>query len=172
MKNLKEYIVEGIFDIDNNIDKVDDTVIPKYWFDLFDDDKNYPKILKDFIKVVRKDGGKKISKNQMDIDSDVCYVSTRSSGKIYISSLKGGNTNYICHSIDFIYSDEIYGKRKWLTAQIECRIFDDNDMFPNDIILRHMSVLNPLMDDFKNIYTLPKKYWGIINKIIENDKHQ
>ena len=114
---------------------------------------------------------KKTSKNQMNIDSDVCYVSTRSSGKIYISSLRGGNTNYICHYIDFIYSDEIYGTRRWLTAQIECRIFDDNDMFPNDIILRHMSVTKPLMDDFKNIYTLPRKYWGIINKIIENGKH-
>ena len=41
MKNLKEYIVEGIFDIDDNIDKVDDTVTPKYWFDLFNDDKLY-----------------------------------------------------------------------------------------------------------------------------------
>ena len=115
MKDLKEYIVEGIFDVDDNIDKVDDTVIPKYWFDLFDDDKNYPKILKDFIKAVKKDGGKKTSKNQMNIDSDVCYVSTRSSGKIYISSLKGGNTNYICHYIDFIYSDEIYSDEAFVS---------------------------------------------------------
>ena len=26
MKNLKEYIVEGIFDIDDNIDKVDESI--------------------------------------------------------------------------------------------------------------------------------------------------
>ena len=35
-----------------------------------------------------------------------------------------------------------------------------------------MSVLKPIMDDFKNIYTLPEKYWGIINKIKEKDKLQ
>ena len=118
MINLKNYIIESIFDIEDNINNIDNTAIPKYWFDLFNDDKNYPKILKDFIKAVRKDGGKKTLKNQMDIDSDVCYVSIRSSGKIHISSLGGGNTNYICHYIDFIYSEEIYGKRRWLTAQL------------------------------------------------------
>ena len=172
MINLKNYIIESILDVGDNIDNVDNTVIPKYWFDLFNDDKNYPKILKDFIKAVKKDGGKKTLKNQMDIDSDVCYVSTHSSDKISISYFGGGNTNYICHYIDFIYSDEIYGKRRWLTAQIECRIFDDNDIFQNYIIFRHISVLKPIMDDFKNIYTLPEKYYGIINKIIEKDKQQ
>ena len=39
MKNLKEYIVEGIFDIDNNIDKFDESIkdqIKRFLEDNFD----------------------------------------------------------------------------------------------------------------------------------------
>ena len=49
MKTLEEYLSESIFDIDNNIDNVEDIVNCKKWFDKFENTKDFKLLISEFI---------------------------------------------------------------------------------------------------------------------------
>ena len=166
MKNLQT-LLEGIFDIDNNIENVDKEAITSHWFNELSNVDKYPKNINNFIKNIVRDGGIKTSKNKLDENKAyICIKKKKSTMPIFT----GGHEDFMKYHINFIYPDERY-RIGWFLAQIEVRSYNDNASFNDEVIYRNRQLFKFDMVDMTTIYELPENYYGIINKIIEKDKY-
>ena len=72
MKNLTKYIEESIFDIDDNIDKVEDEVVCQEWINKFENTSNFKMTYNDFLNDIIKRGGKPIIANTLKGNEIFC----------------------------------------------------------------------------------------------------
>ena len=159
MKTLQDYIIEGIFDIEDNMDKIDRDSASYYWSKQLMDINKYPQNVNTFIKDIIKNGAKKVSKN--NLDESKAYVCVK---KEKISDFDGGG---ILHIVNFIYPNEKNGG--WLIAGIRAYIYDDNS-HTNEINYINTQLLRSFIYNINTIYELPEDYFGIIYKIASIDK--
>lgn len=159
MRTLQDYIIEGIFDIEDNMDKIDSDSAAYYWNKQLTDINEYPQNVNNFIKDIIKNGAKKASKN--DLDENKAYVCVK---KAKIPDFEGGGT---LHVVNFIYPNEKNGG--WLIAGIRAYIYNDNTQ-ANEINYINTQLMRSFMSNINTIYELPEDYYGIIYKIASIDK--
>ena len=155
MKNLSKYVQESIFDIDDNIDKVDDDVFFYKWITEFESTSDIRKTINDFLNDVIKRGGKFIKSNSLKGD------------EIFVIYAINNKTNYYEWFISFywpkshnLWKQASIGKSKWHK--------DIKFLYPDNTLLDKSGIQNRIMN--KDIIILPKKYMKLIKLICERSK--
>ena len=155
MKNLSKYVQESIFDIDDNIDKVDDDVFFYKWITEFESTSDIRKTINDFLNDVIKRGGKFIKSNSLKGD------------EIFVIYAINNKTNYYEWFISFywpkshnLWKQASIGKSKWHK--------DIKFLYPDNTLLDKSGIQNRNMN--KDIIILPKKYMKLIKLICERSK--
>ena len=154
MKNLSKYIRESIFDIDNNIDKVEDEVIFKAWINKFENTSNFEKTYNDFLKDIIKRGGKHITSNSLK------------GGEIFCRCKINKPTDYYQWFITFYWpATSKYWKQVSIGHAGKVGIIF---AYPDKTLLDKSSICNRI--ESEDIISLPKIYLKLINLICERSK--
>ena len=154
MKNLSKYIWESIFDIDNNIDKVEDEVIFQEWINKFENTSNFEKTYNDFLKDIIKRGGKHITSNSLK------------GGEIFCRCKINKPTNYYQWFITFYWpATSKYWKQVSIGQAGKVGIIF---AYPDKTLLDKSSICNRI--ESEDIISLPKIYLKLINLICERSK--
>lgn len=154
MKNLTKYIKESIFDIENNIDNVDDPVLAYKWIKEFQNTNNIKKTFSKFLKEVIKQGGYKEKLDNLNGDEIFCR---------YIINDKGSIYEWL---IDF-YLPATYNT--WYQGLIFKMRSESNIAFEKtDYTIDKKGLLDTFLS--KDIVILPKKYIKLIELIREKSK--
>ena len=154
MKNLSKYIWESIFDIDNNIDKVEDEVIFQEWINKFENTSNFEKTYNDFLKDIIKRGGKHITSNSLK------------GGEIFCRCKINKPTDYYQWFITFYWpATSKYWKQVSIGQAGKVGIIF---AYPDKTLLDKSSICNRI--ESEDIISLPKIYLKLINLISERSK--
>lgn len=155
MKNLSKYIQESIFDIDDNIDKIDDDVSFYKWIAEFESTSDIRKTIDDFLNDIIKRGGKLIKTNTLKGD------------EIFVIYAINDKVNYYEWFISFYWPKS---RNLWRQASIGKTKWHKNIKFlyPDNTLSDKSRIQNMYMN--KDIIILPKKYMKLINLIRERSK--
>ena len=154
MKNLSKYIRESIFDIDNNIDKVEDEVIFQEWINKFENTSNFERTYNDFLKDIIKRGGKHITSNSLKC------------GEIFCRCKINKPTDYYQWFITFYWpATSKYWKQVSIGQAGKVGIIF---AYPDKTLLDKSSICNRI--ESEDIISLPKIYLKLINLICERSK--
>lgn len=154
MKNLSKYIQESIFDIDNNIDKVEDEIIFRDWLNKFQNTSNFEKTYSDFLKDIIKRGGKHITSN------------TLKGNEIFCRCKINKPTDYYQWLITFYWPAT---SKYWKQASIaKAEKLGVRFTYPDKTLLDKSSICNRI--EMEDIVSLPKIYLKLINLICERSK--
>ena len=154
MKNLTKYIKESIFDIENNIDNVDDPVLAYKWIKEFQNTNNIKKTFSKFLKEVIKQGGYKEKLDNLN-GNEIFYR--------YIINDKGSIYEWL---IDFYLPTT---HNAWYQGLIFKIRSESNIAFEKtDYTIDKKGLLDTFLS--KDIVILPKKYIKLIELIREKSK--
>lgn len=163
MKNLSKYIQESIFDIDDNIDKLDDVAELHNWIQKFSDFNKFDQNTTKFLETILKEGSKSISRSKIKggeymvkfiDDENGDYHNTGFYIYYPASSTTWRRVNVVRREV----KNYLVGKRG-LENKID---FNDFKNSVTDIsLIRHRN---------QSYYTLPKKYIKLIELIREKSK--
>ena len=154
MKNLTKYIKESIFDIENNIDNVDDPVLAYKWIKEFQNTNNIKKTFSKFLKEVIKQGGYKEKLDNLNGNEIFCR---------YIINDKGSIYEWL---IDFYFPTT---HNAWYQGLIIKMGNKSNIEFEkSDYTIDKKRLLNAFLSN--DIIILPKKYIKLIELIREKSK--
>ena len=87
MKNLTKYIKESIFDIDNNIDKVEDEIVCQEWINKFENTSNLQKTIEEFINEAINNGAYQTTAPKLKGDEIFIRYVFNNPGDIYESMI-------------------------------------------------------------------------------------
>lgn len=163
MKDLNKYINESLFDIDDNIDKLDDVAELHNWIQKFSDFNKFDHNTTEFLETILKEGSKSISRSKIKggeymvkfIDDEIGHYHNTGFYIYYpASSTTWRRVNIVRREV----KDYLVGKRD-LKNGID---FNDFENSVTDIsLIRHRN---------QSYYTLPKKYIKLIELIREKSK--
>jgi len=154
MKNLSKYIQESIFDIDDNIDKVEDEVIFRDWLNKFKNTSNFEKTYSDFLKDIIKRGGKHITSNTLKGDEIFCRCQINNP------------TDYYHWFITFYWP---VTSKYWKQVSIgKAGKTGVRFTYPDKTLLDKSSICNRIGTE--DIVSLPKIYLKLIDLICEGSK--
>lgn len=163
MKDLNKYINESLFDIDDNIDKLDDVAELHSWIQKFSDFNKFDHNTTEFLETILKEGSKNISRSKIKggeymvkfIDDEIGHYHNTGFYIYYpASSTTWRRVNIVRREV----KDYLVGKRD-LKNGID---FNDFENSVTDIsLIRHRN---------QSYYTLPKKYIKLIELIREKSK--
>lgn len=163
MKDLNKYINESLFDIDDNIDKLDDVAELHNWIQKFSDFNKFDQNTTKFLETILKEGSKSISRSKIKggeymvkfIDDEIGHYHNTGFYIYYpASSTTWRRVNIVRREV----KDYLVGKRD-LKNGID---FNDFENSVTDIsLIRHRN---------QSYYTLPKKYIKLIELIREKSK--
>jgi hypothetical protein len=154
MKNLSKYIQESIFDIDDNIDKVEDEIIFRDWLNKFHNTSNFEKTYSDFLKDIIKRGGKHITSNTLKGDEIFCRCQINKP------------TDYYQWFITFYWP---VTSKYWKQVSIgKAGKTGVRFVYPDKTLLDKSSICNRIGTE--DIVSLPKIYLKLINLIYERSK--
>jgi hypothetical protein len=154
MKNLSKYIQESIFDIDDNIDKVEDEIIFRDWLNKFQNTSNFEKTYSDFLKDIIKRGGKHITSNTLKGDEIFCRCQINKP------------TDYYQWFITFYWP---VTSKYW--KQVSIGMAGKTGVrftYPDKTLLDKSSICNRIGTE--DIVSLPKIYLKLIDLICEGSK--
>lgn len=154
MKNLTKYIKESIFDIDDNIDKVEDEIVCQEWINKFENTSNFKKTYSDFLNDIIKRGGKHIISSNLKGDEIFCTCKINEP------------TDYYQWLIIFYWP---VTSKYWKQASIgKAGKIGVRFAYPDKTLLDKSSICNRIKS--KDMVTLPKIYLKLINLICERSK--
>lgn len=163
MKNLYKYIKESIFDVDDNINKLDDIAELHNWIQKFSDFNKFDQNTTKFLETILKEGSKIISRSKIKGGEYMVKFIDDENGDYYntgfyiyypASSTTWRRVNVVRREV----KDYLVGKRD-LKNKID---FNDFKNSTTDIsLIRHRN---------QSYYTLPKKYIKLIELIREKSK--
>lgn len=154
MKNLTKYIKESIFDIDNNIDKVEDEIVCQEWINKFENTSNFKKTYSDFLNDVIKRGGKHIISSNLKGDEIFCICKINKP------------TDYYQWLIIFYWP---VTSKYWKQASIgKAGKIGVRFAYPDKTLLDKSSICNRI--ESGDVVTLPKIYLKLIELIRERSK--